>query len=616
MPPRSAAADPTLPPERRKLRIYASDPLAGRRASQRITIDIENEPGLEPGPTGQIVQVVDYDGRRDCYYAPVHLDHPALLMQNGIEPNEIQPQFHQQMVYAVSMKVIETAQRALGRPITFHRPGRPRLRLMPHAFVGANAFFDPKLNAILFGYFRASTSSPGANLPGQPVFTCLSHDVIAHEVTHAIVHRLRPHFMEPTNADVLAFHEAFADIVALLQRFTYREVLIEQLQEAGGRVEMSSLLIDLAQQFGEATGCGTALRSGLGVADPHAMARECEPHARGAILVAAVFGGFLRVAGQRARTLFRIASNGTGVRPQGRLPGDLLGRLAADTAQAADRVLRMCFRAFDYLPPVDVTFGDFLRALVTADCELDPEDADDRRFAMIEEFRLRGIYPDGVASLAESALLLQACHGRSEYRIPPLPETFREDGFRLLALTSRALARVPRNRGAERHQAERSEALRDYQNAVYEPGEAGKAVGSALQRKIARGLHAYARANACALRLHPDRTIAVSGFHPVMRIGADQRLVVELVAQFVQSLVDPRTKAQAQRLRGGTTVIFSADLRPRYLIAKPTVGREARERREAFVAWLDEVWLSDPRTAWNVRDPFAARSSLRRMHGG
>jgi hypothetical protein len=39
---------------------------------------------------------------------------------------------------------------------------------------------------ILFGYFQASRTQSGRNLPGQTVFTCLSHDIIAHETTHAI----------------------------------------------------------------------------------------------------------------------------------------------------------------------------------------------------------------------------------------------------------------------------------------------------------------------------------------------------------------------------------------------------------------------------------------------
>ena len=137
------------------------------------------------------IEVVDYDSEHDCYYAPVDLNDPSILMQGGLEPNESDPRFHQQMVYAVAMKTIENFERALGRQIAFkRRPGQERLRIFPHAFHGANAFFDPKLNAVLFGYFRADKDDPGPNLPGQNVFTCLSHDIIAHEMTHAIVHRL------------------------------------------------------------------------------------------------------------------------------------------------------------------------------------------------------------------------------------------------------------------------------------------------------------------------------------------------------------------------------------------------------------------------------------------
>ena len=39
----------------------------------------------------------------------------------------------------------------------------------------------------------------GNNLPGQRVFTCLSHDIIAHEVTHAVIDGIRTYFTEPTN---------------------------------------------------------------------------------------------------------------------------------------------------------------------------------------------------------------------------------------------------------------------------------------------------------------------------------------------------------------------------------------------------------------------------------
>ena len=79
----------------------------------------------------------------------------------------------------------------------------------------ANAYYSPKKKALLFGYFPASISSPGRNLPGGIVFTSLSNDIIAHETTHAILDGLHRRYIEPSNPETLAFHEAFADIVSL-----------------------------------------------------------------------------------------------------------------------------------------------------------------------------------------------------------------------------------------------------------------------------------------------------------------------------------------------------------------------------------------------------------------
>ena len=68
-----------------------------------------------PGPIGEYIEVVDVDPASQCCYAPVDLNHPAALSQDGLPPSESNPRFHQQMVYAVAMKTIESFERALGR---------------------------------------------------------------------------------------------------------------------------------------------------------------------------------------------------------------------------------------------------------------------------------------------------------------------------------------------------------------------------------------------------------------------------------------------------------------------------------------------------------------------
>ncbi|KQT58245.1 hypothetical protein ASG52_22625 [Methylobacterium sp. Leaf456] len=630
--PRFASISASRPADRRKLNIFVSDPMAGRRARYRTSIDVNNEPGLLPGPVGALVEVIDYDGEHDQYYTPVDLNEPVHLMQGGLLPNESDPRFHQQMVYAVTMKVVESARRALGRPIKFYRSERtPRLRLIPHAFYGANAFFDPKSNAIFFGYFKADSDDPGPNLPGQLVFTCLSHDIIAHEVTHAIVHGLRRYFLEPTNHDVLAFHEAFADIVALFQRFSYAPILREQIQASKGRIQDQAMLVELARQFGYASGSGQALRSALGVKpDPTLLGRTFECHDRGAILVSAVFDGFYRTYEGRIADLLRIATNGSGELPAGHLHPDLVERVANEASVLADHVLRMCLRAFDYLPPVDVTFGDFLRALVTADLDVNPEDRFELRFNMIEGFRIRGIFPDGVFSLAEESLTLPTCDDPGLDLDPHLVELVQL----LFAINARALdwagRVVQRTRPSSDGLAAFQSVVRESDEDPDDADEEGSLLPSerGLKRKIGQGLGHYVSQRAVALGFEPDKPIAVVSFHPVHRIGLDQRVLVEFVVQFVQTDETRSAEFGGIPMRAGLTAIFSADGRLRTVVSRPmphpgvtepfaaAAGARA-DRQRAFVEAID---LGDPRLAWGPDGYEAVRMKLRKslasLHAG
>jgi hypothetical protein len=242
---------------------------------------------------GKKVAVVDYDASNRCYYEGVDLDATAVLGQNGLAPSETDPQFHQQMVYAVISDTVRRFELALGRPVRWRSDTSPSttpfhglLKVYPHAMQEANAFYDPQQRALLFGYFKASDEDAGVNLPGQIVFTCLSHDIIVHESTHAILDGIRSHFNDPTGPDAPAFHEGFADVVALLQHFSFKDSLLETIQRTGGLIHRKQLapsiqaektgpmiqaeigednpIVDLARQFGEAMGNRKALRRALG----------------------------------------------------------------------------------------------------------------------------------------------------------------------------------------------------------------------------------------------------------------------------------------------------------------------------------------------------------------
>src|SRR5262249_55411388 len=168
------------------------------------------------------------------YYKPVDLDDPRLLVQDGLWPSESDPRFHQQMVYAVARETIEHFESALGRQLHWRRAERPgngtrgwkpgdigTLHLYPHGMREPNAYYSPDAHGIVFGYFAADRHNTEWTLPKQPVFTCLSHDVIVHEMTHAIVDGQRAFLIEQTNRDVAAFHEGFADLAALFRHFSH-----------------------------------------------------------------------------------------------------------------------------------------------------------------------------------------------------------------------------------------------------------------------------------------------------------------------------------------------------------------------------------------------------------
>jgi hypothetical protein len=689
------AAYTVAEPPLRKLRAYAFDPSLATRTAEaainEITIPVVFERGLEPGPVGDYLAVVDVDPASNCVYAPVDLNHPFLLAQDGLPRSEGNPQFHQQMVYAVAMKTIQHFEEALGRPI-FWSPLRPwdgesgdgaradedvphdqfvqHLRLYPHALREQNAYYSPQKRAILFGYFPAGDGDPGSELPGGAVFTCLAHDIIAHEMTHAILDGMHVRFAEPTNPDVLAFHEAFADIVALFQWFTYTELLRDQISRARGHLDAGTLMTRLALQFGQATGRHQALRDALGrvieqarernvgewrdlvdesemdgsgerrvtladaareehdeqvrylwkrfQADPSLLAKVEEPHERGSFLVAAVFDAYIRIYERRVADLRRIATGGTGILPEGDLHPDLVGRMAREAAKSARHVLKMCIRAMDYVPPTDITFGEFLRALITADSDLVPNDDLRYRVAFIEAFRKWGIYPRDVRTLSEETL-----------RWSPPPQG----------------ARTTLQRNDLPGFQELRRALFDWQ-----PGRERRKIFERI-RDMQAMLHGYLKGlpegedkRALLGGIDTRRSFQVMNLRPARRIGQRGEFRTEMVVEVLQKKnvpapVDEATAAGRMSFRGGVTLIVGLeenDYVVRYAIYKrlDSATREARQRdfllragggsseaAEYSSQGLPEGWLrnEEVRKAWrkertsSIEDMRASSCSCRRL---
>jgi hypothetical protein len=654
----------------RRLQVFSLDPSADVRLDtamiSRCVLKLRWEERLQPGPVGDYIEVIDYDPSSACGYDPVDLNQRSLLATDGLAPSTGNPQFHQQMVYAVVMHTIYNFERVLGRKVFWAerredeegkniyllRDRFVRLRIYPHALRQQNAYYSPARKALLFGYFNAPTMDPRNELPGGLVFTCLSHDIIAHETTHAILDGIHPHLLDNSNADMLAFHEAFADIVAIFQHFTLPGLLLDQVQKTRGELKRNNLLTRLAIQFARSTDRGDALRNALGEIDengnrqppdPTAFGRTTEPHARGAILVAAVFDAFLGIYEDRVADLRRIATEGTGILPDGDIHPDLAHRFAQEAMKASERVLKICIRAIDYLPPVDITFGDYLRALITADADLVPDDPHRYRLAFIEGFRERGIYPLDVRTLSEESLkwsapsqaelqALQAC-------LPP-PNMLRAMAYSYdAAQVGHAVKRAKRDIIGGRSRV--AEALKsgDFKTAEAEflkaswkmanqdPGasdeeQSGELLGRFVLDKIfAIILHNWIEAKL----LHFDRKessvapsdtvgqaaqsmgldvsslanaghFAVQSVRPTVRARPDGRTRTELLIVLTQKHFEPLLDEDGQplhdahdtplsfRFLGGSTLIIDPDTgQVEYSISKRLTSRRRMQRQQAFM---------------------------------
>ncbi len=419
-------------PRTRRLTIIAQDPgikVGGKMLTTEVDVPAEE---IAPGPRGYRVQVVDYDTTTGTLYMPLEYEG---LQDNGqyIDPfkkeaarasNESlvsDPRFHQQNVYAIVMRTLARFEFALGRRISWGFPGH-QINVAPHAFADANAFYSEQDQALVFGYFRGAS--------GKTVYSCLSHDVVAHETTHALVDGLRERYTDPSSPEQAGFHEGFADVVALLSVFSLRDIvstLLDFNKPKGGSASAElidpkeltadklceSVLLGLADEMGkEMSGVrgdrSDALRRSIKLPilkptdDPNKYSEQeefQEPHRRGEILVAAMMSAFLEVWLKRIEKL-----------KKGRSPGSKLDRqlVAEEGANAADQLLTMAIRALDYSPPTDLQFRDYLSALITADKEVVPDDSKyGYRAILLKCFNNYGIFPHTNAHTSDGSWRLE-----------------------------------------------------------------------------------------------------------------------------------------------------------------------------------------------------------------
>ena len=549
----------------RPLRIYTVDPSTAKLDGAVQTINVPYEP-LTPGPEGRLFAVDNHDPWQQADYRRADLSDPRVLIADGYDPSPSDPRFHQQMVYAVCMTTYAVFRTALGRTLSwgFGDAQQPTpLRLIPHAGQQRNAWYANESNtgALRFGYYCADDQPTDRTLPGGYVFTCLSHDIIAHEVTHALLDGLRAHFAVPSGPDVPAFHEALADLVAIFQHFSMSGVLQVAMRRCKGALEQAELLIGLARQFGHTTGQHGPLRSAIepDLRQPARYPRDeagLEPHALGSILVSAVFEAFVTIFKRKTERYVRLATNGSGVLPAGELSADLQGVLADKASRLASQFLTICVRAIDYCPPVGINFGDYLQALITADHDVAPADPWDYRGALIDAFWRRNIYPRYASSLSEDALLWRA----PRRPIPPVP------GLSFGELRFQGDPAQVANQDELRNQA--------------------LALGRYVAARTDGELDDFGLVRAGDPRLGGDAVglPSIDSIRTARRAGPDGQIVFDLVAEITQPRhVAGKPGAPAFSYRGGCTVILGPTGEVRLLVSKSVVGEQRAQRRRAFL---------------------------------
>jgi hypothetical protein len=368
--------------ETMQVRVVAQDPMLthdGAIVTDLVTFPYED---VEAGPIGHRVHVVDYDSSTATMYPPAPLKSGGMTANVSKRTILATPDFHAQNVYGLVMSTVARFERALGRRAPWGFSAH-QIKVVPHAFAVANAFYSPDAEALLFGYYERD---------GKTVFTCLSHDVVVHETTHALLDGMRRRFTRPSSPDQAAFHEAFADVVALLSIFSMPKVVEIVVDQAAAKAAepgetpaaesglvgmktfdgvnlVNSALFGIAEQLDDLNPdfqrVGALRRSVTLMAEPGILdlPQFAEPHRRGEIVVAAIMQTFLAVW-QRRLQPFRVGNV------------DVIDRTRAieEGAAVADQLLTMCIRGLDYTPPVHIDFSDFLSAVLTADREVRPND--------------------------------------------------------------------------------------------------------------------------------------------------------------------------------------------------------------------------------------------------
>jgi hypothetical protein len=311
------------------------------------------------GPITPRVAVVDLDPNTERLEAGAVYQPPTRNQTFGrydVNRDDVTSNsFIQASVFATVYRTIYLYEQrqTLGRKINWAF-GAPQLLVVPRAGWLPNAYYERRSRSLQFFSFVAATDAGDEKV----VHTSLSRDIVAHETAHAIIDGIDPDLYDALDPQALALHEGIADLTAMLLAFSSGRLREAILNKTGGSIENSTAFSSIGEQFGKAldrSGNATSLRDlkNTKVLDP----KEPEPEIHElSEVISGVLYGFMCVLHAHFK---KLLSEKWGV--------DEFSASGAALDIAGKQFGRTVLRGLDYMPPGEVTFADFGRAILAAD---------------------------------------------------------------------------------------------------------------------------------------------------------------------------------------------------------------------------------------------------------
>jgi hypothetical protein len=365
-----------------RVKVLPKDPLVARtRGLWPVDVPLEcNTVG--DGPTSARVAIVDYNADLDARFAPAKLlkDGSGFRGIGNLKNEKILDNFnfHQVNVWAIIEQILTLLEKdeALGRPVPW-ASGLGRLLVLPHAGYQDNAFYDRATGALHLFYFEGPD--------GKPVYTCLSHDIVAHELGHAVLDGLKPGYNEVCSPETAGFHEYFGDAIAMLASLNNRHIAIEVTKGAPAKLTAKNVVSAIASEFGAAIHGlhEDYLRGAWNKRKMSDLRGTYEEHEWSEILTGVYYDLLQYLYVRNLKEISRKSSAGKRNQQQAI---QALFRAASQTAN-------VMLRAIDYCPPVDLRYDEYARALLRADEVAYPSDSYGVRTELKRIFRQRGLQP-------------------------------------------------------------------------------------------------------------------------------------------------------------------------------------------------------------------------------